>query len=389
MIEKNQIKFCKIFLTLLVIIGTYLAVIGGYGSDEDTLPMIGVFIGILHGGELMSSRFTGYPVAEIGIGFLSYYFGSFVVNIITFLNFLIGLIFFYLSFQKKYNKEILYFLIACLTNSVLFFDNLEPMDYSWALLFFSLGLFSFSRKYFEFAVIFFGICIGTRINFTIFVIFAIAFFPLEHNQSLYKKISIILISIFIGGLFYTPIWYQNQFGLDWLTAARPLEQGFTGLLVRFIYKTSHAIGLILLFFLISNIFLRKIKFFDLYKNKVIFYLAISNLLLFLYIPAELGYLQIFLISMYYFIVRHFNKKIFLAVILINLSGWLVNFDIIKIEHKYSNVCDAVQATGASFDFQVKKGSFKKFLDTRSLIECWVTDKNSDYGQKIISGKPLR
>ena len=55
---------------------------------------------------------------------------------ITFLNFIVGLIFFYLSFQKKYNEEILYFLIACLTNSVLFFDNLEPMDYSWALLFF-------------------------------------------------------------------------------------------------------------------------------------------------------------------------------------------------------------------------------------------------------------
>ena len=31
--------------------------------------MIGVFIHILTSGELMSSRFTGYPVAEIGIGF--------------------------------------------------------------------------------------------------------------------------------------------------------------------------------------------------------------------------------------------------------------------------------------------------------------------------------
>ena len=82
----------------------------------------------------MSSRFTGYPVAEIGIGFLSYFFGSFIVNMITFL-FYSRFNFFYLSFQKKYN-EILYFLIACLTNSVLFFDNLEPMDYSWALLFF-------------------------------------------------------------------------------------------------------------------------------------------------------------------------------------------------------------------------------------------------------------
>ena len=82
-------------------------------------------------------------------------------------------------------------------------------------------------------------------------------------------------------------------------------------------------------------------------------------------------------------------KVLLAVILINLSGWLVNFDIVKVEHKYSNVCDAVQATGASFDLQIKKGSFKKFLDTRSLIECWVNDKNSDYGKKIISGKPLK
>ena len=66
------------------------------------------------------------------------------------------------------------------------------------------------------------------------------------------------------------------------------------------------------------------------------------------------YLQIFLISMYYFIVRHFNKKVFLAVVLINLSGWVINFDIIKIEHKYNSVCDPVQAIGASFDLQIKK-----------------------------------
>ena len=96
----------------------------------------------------MSSRFTGYPVAEIGIGFLSYFFGSAVVNLITFFNFLLGLIFFYFSFEKKNSDRFLYFIIICLTNSVLFFDNLEPMDYSWALLFFSLGLFSYSKKIF-------------------------------------------------------------------------------------------------------------------------------------------------------------------------------------------------------------------------------------------------
>ena len=79
------------------------------------------------------------------------------------------------------------------------------MDYSWALLFFSLGLYSFSRKFFEFSVIFFGLCIGTRLNFTIFVIVAVLFFPLEYRKILYRKISIIFISIFIGGLFYTDL----------------------------------------------------------------------------------------------------------------------------------------------------------------------------------------
>ena len=49
--------------------GTYLQF--GYGSDEDTLPMIYVFESKLNTGTFVSSRFTGNPVAEIGIGFLA------------------------------------------------------------------------------------------------------------------------------------------------------------------------------------------------------------------------------------------------------------------------------------------------------------------------------
>ena len=93
MTEKFQLNLSKLFISILLIAGIYFCIIGGYGSDEDTLPMIEFFIHILTSGELMSSRFTGYPVAEIGIGFLSYHFGSAVVNIITFINFLAGLVF--------------------------------------------------------------------------------------------------------------------------------------------------------------------------------------------------------------------------------------------------------------------------------------------------------
>ena len=92
----NNFLFC-----FFVCLGIYLSLIGGYGSDEDTLPLIGAFESILHGEKLMASRFTPYPVAEIGIGFLSYFFGSFFANITTFTFIILGLIFFYFGVEKK------------------------------------------------------------------------------------------------------------------------------------------------------------------------------------------------------------------------------------------------------------------------------------------------
>ena len=49
----------------------------------------------------MTSRFTGYPVAEFGIGFLSHNFGSFVVNFVTFALLFISLIFIFLTFNLR------------------------------------------------------------------------------------------------------------------------------------------------------------------------------------------------------------------------------------------------------------------------------------------------
>ena len=89
----NQINSEKIFQNLILIViiiyGFYLCLIGGYGSDEDTLPMIYVFESRLIDGTFVTSRFTGNPVAEIGIGFLSHfleasskfgYFPSFLIK---------------------------------------------------------------------------------------------------------------------------------------------------------------------------------------------------------------------------------------------------------------------------------------------------------------------
>ena len=117
----------NIVLSLILILGFYLSFTGGYGSDEDTLPMIGTFFGF-QGGKFMTSRFTGYPVAEFIIGFFSYYFGSFFINLIIFLSLIAGSIIFYISLVKKiiWNNLAL-FLILLLSNPILFFENLEPM----------------------------------------------------------------------------------------------------------------------------------------------------------------------------------------------------------------------------------------------------------------------
>ena len=129
---KTKFKYLNYsLLFLLVSFGIILCFTGGYGSDEDTLPMIGVFETLVKTGQYMSSRFTGYPVAEIIIGFFSYNFGSYAINLIIFLSLAIGAILFYLSVSSKKNvDEIVIFLIAILTNHVIFFDNLEPIDYS-------------------------------------------------------------------------------------------------------------------------------------------------------------------------------------------------------------------------------------------------------------------
>ena len=81
----------------------------------------------------------------------------------------------------------------------------------------------------------------------------------------------ICLNIFIiGGLFYLPVWFFWGFGLDWLTAARPLEQGLFGLFARFSYKTWIAIGLLQSLVIVYFIF-KNFKDFKIKKKSIIDY----------------------------------------------------------------------------------------------------------------------
>lgn len=385
-------KFFYIIILLLIFFGIYLSYIGGYGSDEDTLPMITSFLSIYYNGDIMASRFTGYPVAETGIGFLSFYFGSFVTNLVTFSFLIISLIFIFLTFNEK-KKDILkffpLFLILCLSNPVIFFDNLEPIDYSWSLAPFAIGCFFYKKKKYDLALLFFTISIGARLNFALFVIVFVLFFKNKDNN-LNKKIIFLFCCLFFGSLFYLPVWYSHKFGFEWFTAARPIEQGFYGLISRFIYKIIHLFTLlsfILILFYSTN---KKIinKFLS---YKPIFYLFVSNLLLFLWIPAELAYVLLGLIIFYFFIIKNLSRNKIIIIILLNFSSWVIQFDFLDIKYNYNLTTNCrlpVQAIDAKFELKKKDGYLKKYLDSRNLVKCWINEGSEKY-KKIINGEALK
>lgn len=388
MIPYNYRNLSIYFIILLIVaFGIYCCLIGGYGSDEDTLPMIYVFEAKLADGRFVSSRFTGYPIPEIGLGFLAYYFGSWATNLSTYFFFVVSLCIIFFSYIDKFEFEKFgLFLLICLSNQTLFFDNLEAMDYSWALIFFSLGILCFSKNYRELALLMFGFAVGARLNFLLFCFAFILSYELPLIKNFKQKAIYCFIVFIIGGLFYLPVWYHFSFSLEWLTAARPTNQGFFGLLSRFTYKFWVAFGfiqLIIFFYLIIKIN-KKI----LIKSNFSFILIIlTNLFLFFYIPAELSYLQPALIFLYLIIVKNFKRQIVSVFIILNFISWIFNFDILDIKHKNDNYCAPKEAISARIYLSIKPGAVKNYFETRNKISCWI---NSDTirGRRILEGKSI-
>jgi len=390
---KNISIFKILILIFIILFGVYLCFTSGYGADEDTLPMIGVFVTRLTNGSFLSSRFTSYPIPEIGIGFLAYHFGSWASNIASFLFVFFGLIFFFFCFEKKINKEnLVIFLLLTLTNSVIYFHNLESVDHSWGFLFFSIGLLSFAKKQSELAIIFFALSIGSRPNYGLFVIVSAIFYDPEYKIDIKKRIIILILSIFIGALFYLSIWYHNAFNFNWITAARPINQGWYGLIARFSIKTITGIGIIQCIYIIfiffifkNNINIHKSKF----KNqRFLIILATSNLLLFLWIPAEASYCLLFFIIFLYLVFNYLKKLFVYYLILINLLTWFFDISIIKINYKYQDICKPTEALSANFRISIINGRYIDYQNSRDKIKCWI-DVNSEYGKKILAGKAIK
>jgi hypothetical protein len=331
----NILKKKNIIFIVLFLFGIFISRIVGYGDDLDTAGLILAYLNIIENGVYSPSRTYGSPLAEFLIGSFSYFFGGKISALISYILFILSLIFLFNYFHRNektiLTKKRFFFLILCLSNPVLLFDNVNPSDYILSLFFFSFAVFLLKTNYKLFSAIFFAFCIASRSNYAIFVItiFIFEFILNRNNQNKKENILIFFNTIIIASLFYLPITIQHKFKIDYIFNSGGPEILLTELVPRFIYKFYLLLGVYnsLIFLYLSFIVIinngRKNIINFLSNEKKILTIITINAFIFFFIPTKTAIISLAIILIYFLIIKNFNQKIILTIIFFNILYWIV------------------------------------------------------------------
>ena len=392
-IEQNILNF---LILICLIFFFYISQNNFYGADHDTFSQVDTFIRIIEEGKYYRSRTFGFPVSEILLGGSIFFFGAKISSFIIAIIFSLSIVFFFHAFKKeqKNNLNLKIFILLCFTNPILVFDNLNIIDYPISLFFFSLGCFFASKKEHILMSIFFGICLGCRINFALFILIHLIFFHKIEFQTLLKNF---ILTFLIGGLFYLPFLISINFSYDSFNKIQTLgglrfentsnlELMFFEQLSRFVYKIIYSFGfipslIILLLFIQFFIQHKPIKIFK-YKTEIL--IILSNLLLFFLLPTKTAIISIVVIFIYLIITELSKKKYLYVMILFNIISFFISINIVNINYKYSDPCKPKQAINAKIQFYLDEGHIKKYLDKSfNNMECSVIELPFNYGNKFL------
>ena len=112
------------------------------------------------------------------------------------------------------------------------------------------------------------------------------------------------------------------------------------------------------------------------------------MLIFFWIPAELSYLQLFLIILNYLIFKIGSKQIIYLVCILNFISWIIFVNPLAITYEDNSYCAPKNAIAAKISFNIENGYLKKYIASRDKIRCWI-DENSVKGIKILNGAALK
>tara|TARA_A100001234_G_scaffold102415_1_gene90195 strand:+ start:538 stop:1725 length:1188 start_codon:yes stop_codon:yes gene_type:complete len=377
--ENFFIKRYNIFFYIIILsFGFYLSSLKGYGSDRDSPALISAFINFLEQDIYFPSRGYGHPIAEFIIGFLAYNFGATVSTYFSFIAFFLSLIFFYKSFEDFFNEERLnIFILLCISNSFLLFDNINSSDFPWSLFFFSLGFFLMRKEKYLYCCVFFALCVGCRYNFIIFVYAALFSHYLINSSKLsFKKFLFLsFLTLVIIFIIFFPInfLYSEKISYNFSSRVATPGDGYNlgSLVPRFIYKNFKLFGVfsgffILYFFIKEFFFKRKIKE-KIFKYSIL--IILLNFLIFLIFPAKIAYLHSGIILIYILITFVLKKKFLYLIIVLNFLQWVITYDIIRITYKYDDPCMAVHAISATIDPHFKLGEYNQMISKIDIKNC--------------------
>ncbi len=402
-IYQNRHNFFIIGVILLF--GSFIAINRGSNfSDSDSYSVLLSFLDLIDKGVYNPSRGAyGHPIPELLIGYFAYVFGTPYSNLFCFYCFFLSNIFLYKTFINKNNYLFIFLLLVC-SNFYLFFDNTNSIDYPIALLFFSLGLFFLRKNYLYLSSILFALCIASRANFSIFIypIILIYFFDDVINGKYKKFIYSIFLITLIGIIFYFPVFKTNNYTLSFLdipflTSGHEKDGWYGGpalelksILPRFIYKTYKLIGIFsfLIFLIFFKSFIKYLLSFN-KDNLMLSSTILINLIIYFLMPTKFLLINPFIIFLYIISFKILKKKILYILIILNLFQWIINYEIIEIKHKYSDICKPVVALDAKLKFSIQQGKAIDYIFNKKNYKDCYSKFLGKYSQNFKDGSPLK
>ena len=413
-----------IFLLLSILlscsVALTLALGSGYGGNPDTYGMLATFLSALHDGQYHPSRYTGYPAAELIVGFVAWLGGSALANASSFIMFFMSSLLFPYCFIAR-PSALQRFLFAALTLSspVLLFDSIVAIDYPYALFFWVAGtacLNCFSNA--SWAIIPLALSVGCRPNFLVFAIISVLL--VGHCSGaggvfwgkVKSRIPVLLAVLFASSLFYLPVWISDSFGFAWVSAALPDAQGKIGMIIRFIYKIPLAFGFVQFAIICAYAFFSFPPGFRLSARSPFYHrlnemlreglfplllIVIANLIIFWQIPTNFYYLQPLLFVVYFCLSCSSAKKallICLVIISLNHLNWLVRPQLLSLSHRSDIAsCSSVVANGGRLGIWLDHGRLAEYDSSMRKSNCYVKSPvlygDYDYAPLLLSGRPLR
>ena len=366
----------------------------GYGNQVDTYIGLETWKQLYVHHEYIPSRGQGHLVAEVLIGVFSEIGSFYLVNFASILLSIVCLLCFYKIVLKTTCSELISKLsiLVVATQPHWVIISTTAQDDIYAVSFFMLGLYLATNNRLVLSALFLALATSSRIVYGPMGMFIYGCFFCFQNKDETAPRSKYFIStllfLFASFALFVPALMSHHFDIRSFLDHPSSKQGFTGNLVRWVYKNVYLWGLpsvILSGFVIAGASIKingsLIRGYvdSLNQNfRQVFYLfvcvAIYTQVMFLEMPHEVFYLIPMLFCVAYFFAHfpiRFKIRIWGLFIILNIVYSFLSIDIIEIEYQYKDFLRMPRiAIGADFRPHLKKGILVEDVIDRSKYQAY-------------------